>query len=75
VNATDRDSPELTELTYEIEENAQSSAFSMNSSTGVLTVVRPPKDTDRNLYRIRVRVSDGQFTTTAHINVQVSMIP
>lgn len=65
MEATDGDSKDLTKLSYEILSGNSENVYSLNPSTGLITV----KDTLRGArtapHRLKVSVSDGRFTSEA----------
>ena len=69
ISATDADLPAQT-ITYSISGGADGSLFSINSTTGALRFITAPNfeaPTDAgadNNYRVRVRASDGTFTSS-----------
>ena len=71
VNATDRDSPALSPLTYELESTNIVGAFALDSKTGVLSVVDPSKIQQKSLIKLKVKVMDGKFVSSAHVNLMV----
>jgi hypothetical protein len=77
VTATDANVPTQT-LTYSISGGSDAAKFTIDSSTGVLRFVAPPDaespaDDDRNnVYRVTVRVTDGNLTDSQTISVTVT---
>ncbi|KAJ8953022.1 hypothetical protein NQ318_015384 [Aromia moschata] len=69
VNATDPDSSESGALRYDIIEGNKLKAFSINSKTGMITLLEP--DNLKPFYKLQVRVSDGQFSSVAKVYVRV----
>ncbi|XP_059608235.1 fat-like cadherin-related tumor suppressor homolog, partial [Phlebotomus argentipes] len=70
VQATDRDTvADAPQLTYEIIEGNKGDVFSINATSGVITT----RDVEQivSQYRLKVRVSDGKFSKTALVHVQV----
>lgn len=78
VAATDADN--LVALTYSISGGADAAKFAIDSATGALTFIVPPDfeaPTDagaNNVYDVTVQVSDGTFTDTQVIAVNVTNV-
>ncbi|XP_064094852.1 fat-like cadherin-related tumor suppressor homolog isoform X3 [Macrobrachium nipponense] len=73
LNATDLDFGGKANLQYEIADGNRDGKFKINSKTGLITV-----NQSENLvgsYHLKVTVSDGQFASSAAVNVIVEGIP
>lgn len=66
--ASDPDPPSDGAIKFDIIEGDESGAFSL-SSNGTLTVAKP--DALADAYRLRVRASDGLYSSTARVEVRV----
>ncbi|RVE45661.1 hypothetical protein evm_009676 [Chilo suppressalis] len=71
LHATDPDPAPDGLIKYDIIEGDEQSAFSL-SNDGVLTVAKPESLAES--YRLRVRASDGQYSSTARVVVRVREI-
>ncbi|KAJ8918141.1 hypothetical protein NQ315_011598 [Exocentrus adspersus] len=69
VNASDPDSSESGALKYDIIEGNKLGVFSIDSKTGLITLVKP--DNLKTSYKLQVRVSDGQFGNVAKVYIRV----
>lgn len=69
INATDPDSPETTNLRYDIIDGNRGAVFAISQDTGVITVA----DTFhiKQFHRLHVRVSDGKYNGVALVNIKV----
>ncbi|XP_042222155.1 fat-like cadherin-related tumor suppressor homolog isoform X3 [Homarus americanus] len=73
LNATDLDFDGKANLEYEIADGNKDGMFMVNSKTGLITV-----NNSNNLathYQLKVTVNDGQFASSAAVNIYVEPIP
>nr|XP_053631087.1 fat-like cadherin-related tumor suppressor homolog isoform X2 [Cherax quadricarinatus] len=73
LNATDLDFDGKANLEYEIADGNKDGKFKINAKTGLLTV-----NDSSNLashYQLKVTVNDGQFASSAAVNIHVEPIP
>ncbi|XP_039294510.1 fat-like cadherin-related tumor suppressor homolog [Nilaparvata lugens] len=70
LEAKDGDSADLTKLSYEILTGNSENIYAMNSSTGVITVRDTVRGARTSPHRLKVSVSDGRFSSEAHVNIQ-----
>ncbi|BES90547.1 Laminin G domain [Nesidiocoris tenuis] len=70
LNATDRDSANLTRLTYSISSGNSENIYSLESGTGIIRVRDPVKGARSSSHKLLVSVSDGKFTDEATVNVR-----
>ncbi|XP_076387964.1 FAT atypical cadherin kugelei isoform X3 [Megachile rotundata] len=69
VNAVDPDSSEGIALRYDIIDGNKGHTFEIDSQTGVITVYNPERM--KKSYLLRVRVSDGKYSSVTQVNVAV----
>ncbi|XP_076646631.1 FAT atypical cadherin kugelei isoform X8 [Halictus rubicundus] len=69
VNAVDPDSSEGIPLRYDIIDGNKGHTFDIDGQTGVITVYNPERM--KKSYLLRVRVSDGKYSSVAQVNVMV----
>ncbi|XP_065345647.1 fat-like cadherin-related tumor suppressor homolog isoform X4 [Cloeon dipterum] len=69
IKATDPDSAEKTSLRYDIIEGNTGNAFAVGENNGIITVAKTTNMLP--FYKLHLRVSDGTFSTVAHVNVRV----
>lgn len=69
VNASDPDNLEDNILRYDIIEGNKYEIFSINSKTGVITVLDP--NNIKPLYHLQVRVSDGKYSSVSKVLIKV----
>ncbi|XP_054014590.1 fat-like cadherin-related tumor suppressor homolog isoform X2 [Hylaeus anthracinus] len=69
VSAVDPDSSEGVALRYDIIDGNKGHTFDIDAQTGVITVYNPERM--KKGYLLRVRVSDGKYSSVAQVNVMV----
>ncbi|XP_029031863.2 fat-like cadherin-related tumor suppressor homolog isoform X7 [Osmia bicornis bicornis] len=69
VNAVDPDSSEGVALRYDIIDGNKGHTFDIDAQTGVITVFNPERI--KKNYLLRVRVSDGKYSSVTQVNVAV----
>ncbi|KAM7328677.1 hypothetical protein ACRRTK_012769 [Alexandromys fortis] len=69
VNATDADSRAFSQLMYSITEGNIGEKFSMDYKTGTITIQNTTQL--RSRYELTVRASDGRFTSTTSVKINV----
>nr|XP_018896045.1 PREDICTED: fat-like cadherin-related tumor suppressor homolog isoform X2 [Bemisia tabaci] len=69
VNATDKDSANLTKLVYSITNGNAGNIYSISSSTGVITLKDPAKGQSTSPHALKVSVTDGRFTTDVMVYI------
>ncbi|XP_026296983.1 fat-like cadherin-related tumor suppressor homolog isoform X4 [Apis mellifera] len=69
VSAVDPDSSEGVPLRYDIIDGNKAHTFDIDSQTGVITVYNPERM--KKSYLLRVRVSDGKYSSVCQVNVIV----
>ncbi|XP_076227334.1 FAT atypical cadherin kugelei isoform X9 [Nomia melanderi] len=69
VAAVDPDSSEGIPLRYDIIDGNKGHTFDIDGQTGVITVYNPERM--KKSYLLRVRVSDGKYSSVAQVNVMV----
>nr|XP_034195560.1 fat-like cadherin-related tumor suppressor homolog isoform X8 [Osmia lignaria] len=69
VNAVDPDSSEGVALRYDIIDGNKGHTFDIDAQTGVITVYNPERI--KKNYLLRVRVSDGKYSSVTQVNVAV----
>ncbi|XP_041488205.1 protocadherin Fat 1 isoform X1 [Microtus oregoni] len=69
VNATDADSRAFSQLIYSITEGNIGEKFSMDYKTGTITIQNTTQL--RSRYELTVRASDGRFTSTTSVKINV----
>ncbi|XP_076376857.1 FAT atypical cadherin kugelei isoform X4 [Megalopta genalis] len=69
VRAIDPDSSEGIPLRYDIIDGNKGRTFDIDGQTGVITVYNPERM--KKSYLLRVRVSDGKYSSVAQVNVMV----
>lgn len=69
LNATDKDSPENTNLRYDIIDGNKHGIFRIDPNDGLITIVQP--DDLKPSYKLQVRVSDGKFSNIAKVYIRV----
>jgi len=76
VNATDADSPGTTVLEYTIESGNTGQRFHLDSRSGIITLRDGAADAGEMLdkYVLTVRVSDGKFSGTSTVTINVDLL-
>lgn len=69
VSASDPDSIKNDTLKYDILDGDNANIFAIDTIKGVMTILYPDKL--KNFHRLRVRVTDGKFTSTVTVNIRV----
>ncbi|XP_061441071.1 protocadherin Fat 1 isoform X1 [Rhineura floridana] len=69
VNATDADSEAFSQLIYSVTEGNIGEKFSINSKTGQITIQNTTQL--RSRYELTVRASDGRFSSTTFVKINV----
>uniref|UniRef100_A0A3Q2XS24 FAT atypical cadherin 3a n=1 Tax=Hippocampus comes TaxID=109280 RepID=A0A3Q2XS24_HIPCM len=71
VQASDADNSDIDKLEYSILSGNEKMNFVMEKKTGIITLSSHTKERMEPVYSLNVSVSDGVFTTTAQVHVQV----
>lgn len=71
VQASDADNGDVNQLEYGILSGDERMTFVMDSETGVVSLSNQRRLDERNSYVLNVSVSDGVFTNTARVHIQV----
>uniref|UniRef100_A0A8C9FGK3 FAT atypical cadherin 3 n=1 Tax=Pavo cristatus TaxID=9049 RepID=A0A8C9FGK3_PAVCR len=71
VQASDADSSDFDRLEYSILSGNDRTSFIMDSKSGVITLSNHRKQRMEPMYSLNVSVSDGLFTSTAQVHIQI----
>ncbi|RMC07431.1 hypothetical protein DUI87_16899 [Hirundo rustica rustica] len=71
VQASDADSSDFDRLEYSILSGNDRTSFIMDSRSGVITLSNHRKQRMEPMYSLNVSVSDGLFTSTAQVHIQI----
>ncbi|XP_010154165.1 PREDICTED: protocadherin Fat 3-like, partial [Eurypyga helias] len=71
VQASDADSSDFDRLEYSILSGNDRTSFLMDSKSGVITLSNHRKQRMEPMYSLNVSVSDGLFTSTAQVHIQI----
>ncbi|KAL1114860.1 hypothetical protein AAG570_007684, partial [Ranatra chinensis] len=71
VTASDRDSVDHGHLSYSIVGGNQQQTFSMDTSTGIITLINLHKLSEVRAHTLNVSVSDGVYTSFARVRVEM----
>ncbi|POI27186.1 hypothetical protein CIB84_009064, partial [Bambusicola thoracicus] len=71
VQASDADSSDYDRLEYSILSGNDRTSFIMDSKSGVITLSNHRKQRMEPMYSLNVSVSDGLFTSTAQVHIQI----
>lgn len=69
LNASDPDSPALTQLRYDIIDGNKHGVFGIDSGTGLITVLKT--EGMKQMYKLQVRVSDGKYSGLGKVYIKV----
>jgi len=67
LNATDRDSKNLTKLAYAIVEGNGEGTYAIASDSGLITVQDPMSGLRTSPHKLKVTVTDGLYTTERYV--------
>ncbi|XP_026562610.1 protocadherin Fat 3 isoform X3 [Pseudonaja textilis] len=71
VQASDADSSDFDRLEYSILSGNDRTSFVMDTKSGVITLSNHRKQRMESMYSLNVSVSDGLFTSTAQVHIQI----
>uniref|UniRef100_A0A8D2KYN3 Cadherin domain-containing protein n=1 Tax=Varanus komodoensis TaxID=61221 RepID=A0A8D2KYN3_VARKO len=71
IQASDADSSDFDRLEYSILSGNDRTNFVMDSKSGVITLSNHRKQRMESMYSLNVSVSDGLFTSTAQVHIQI----
>ncbi|KYO28521.1 hypothetical protein Y1Q_0005325 [Alligator mississippiensis] len=71
VQASDADSSDFDRLEYSILSGNDRTSFIMDSKSGIITLSNHRKQRMEPMYSLNVSVSDGLFTSTAQVHIQI----
>ncbi|XP_070605726.1 protocadherin Fat 3 isoform X2 [Erythrolamprus reginae] len=71
VQASDADSSDFDRLEYSILSGNDRTSFVMDSKSGIITLSNHRKQRMESMYSLNVSVSDGLFTSTAQVHIQI----
>ncbi|XP_062983238.1 protocadherin Fat 3 isoform X3 [Elgaria multicarinata webbii] len=71
IQASDADSSDFDRLEYNILSGNDRTSFVMDSKSGVITLSNHRKQRMESMYSLNVSVSDGLFTSTAQVHIQI----
>ncbi|ETE68948.1 Protocadherin Fat 3, partial [Ophiophagus hannah] len=71
VQASDADSSDFDRLEYSILSGNDRTSFVMDTKSGIITLSNHRKQRMESMYSLNVSVSDGLFTSTAQVHIQI----